>query len=95
MKNVEYWMGYYVNEFTTPNEIIAHFNLEEGIQSGIHDWNNECEIECEVRTKQEIEIIKNDLHNIRVNIVNTLRGLRQIEEYLESKLSKKENKNDV
>ena len=55
MKNVEYWMGYYVNEFTTPNEIIAHFNLEEGIQSGIHDWNNECELECEVRTKQEIE----------------------------------------
>ena len=59
MKNVEYWMGYYVNEFTTPNEIIAHFNLEEGIQSGIHDWNNECELECEVRTKQEIEIIRN------------------------------------
>ena len=46
-------------------------------------------------SEQEIEIIKNDLHNIRMNIVNTLRGLRQIEEYLESKLPKKENKNDV
>jgi len=59
MENVEYWMGYYVNEFTTPNEIIAHFNLEEGIQEGINDWNAECELECEVRTKQEIEIIRN------------------------------------
>ena len=59
MENVEYWMGYYVNEFTTPNEIIAHFNLEEGIQEGINDWNNECELECKVRTKQEIEIIRN------------------------------------
>jgi len=46
--------------------------------------------------EQELEIIKNDLHNIRINIVNTLRGLRQIEEYLESKLPKKEgDKSDV
>jgi len=44
-------------------------------------------------SEQEIQIIKNDLHNIRMNIVNTLRGLRQIEEYLESKLPKKENEN--
>jgi hypothetical protein len=59
MKNIEYWVGYYVSEFTTPNEIIAHFNLEEGIQSGIDDWNHECELEHKVRTQQEIEIIRN------------------------------------
>lgn len=46
-------------------------------------------------SEQEITIIKNDLHNIRMNIVNTLRGLRQIEEYLESKLPKKENENNA
>jgi hypothetical protein len=57
--DITYWMEYYVNEFTTPNEIIAHFNLEEGIQKGIGDWNDECELGNEVRTQQEIEIIRN------------------------------------
>ena len=47
-------------------------------------------------TEQEINGIVNELKNIRANVAVLMRGIKQIEEYLENKLPKKEdNKNDV
>lgn len=42
---------------------------------------------------QEIEVIVNDIKNIRGNVTLLMKNLRQIEEYLESKLPKNEIKN--
>ena len=47
-------------------------------------------------TEQEINGIVNELKNIRANVAVLMRGIKQIEEYLENKLPKKEDtKNDV
>jgi len=44
-------------------------------------------------TEQELQVITNDIKNIRMNVAMLMKNLRQIEEYLENKIPKKENEN--
>lgn len=55
--DVDYWMGYYTDEFSSKNELVKREDFERGVTAGIKDWNFEAERGSKV-TKGEEKIIR-------------------------------------
>ncbi len=58
MKEVRYWMGYYIDEHTLSHEIFAYSNLEGAILDSIEEWNSQCEAGSEITTEEEKDTIR-------------------------------------
>ena len=58
MKEVRYWMVYYIDEHTLSHEIFAYTNLEDAILDSIEDWNSHSEAGSEITTEEEKDIIR-------------------------------------
>jgi hypothetical protein len=58
MKEVRYWMVYYIDEHTLSHEIFAYTNLEDALLDSIEEWNSQCEKGSEITTEEEKDIIR-------------------------------------
>jgi hypothetical protein len=58
MKEVRYWIGYYIDEHTLSHEIFAYTNLEDAILDSIEDWNSHSEAGSEITTEEEKDTIR-------------------------------------
>lgn len=58
LKEVQYWIGYYIDEYTFTEEIQAYYNFEDGFKEAIMDWNAECEEGNEIEKEEDIARVR-------------------------------------